>query len=108
MATYHERADLASDPVFVARTRTALVKYASYLTQQGSVAANDLRMAKSVLGAPDHWAQRFAIVLAAEADALSGLENDPAADTDAGDTALTYAVEVRVWKAFAAEGETEQ
>jgi hypothetical protein len=33
---------------------------------------------------------------------LSGDQNDPAADTADGDTALQYAIENRVWPAFSA------
>jgi hypothetical protein len=103
MATYHERADLAGDPTFIARVRQAAVKYALYISPQPATADADVRMAKSVLGAPDHWAATFAIAAAANDFILSGDAGDGSIDSDAGDTALSSVVEGQVWPAYAAE-----
>jgi hypothetical protein len=101
MATYADRADLASDPVFLGRTRNAAMKYALYLgpTNDGT---GTWALANSVLSSPDHWTRQFATAVSTEPETLSGDANDPATVTDEGDAALTYAIEQRVWPAFAA------
>lgn len=101
MATYAERAALASDMTFQDRTKNGAVKYAMYLgpTEDGSDA---WYLARSVLSNPEHWSRFFAQAVASEPDTLEGGDTDPAVDTDAGDAALQYAIEQRVWPAYAA------
>lgn len=102
MATYHERATLAGDPILIARTRQAAVKYALYISANPATPDASLRMAKSVLGDPDRWATVFAIG-AATNDFIGATEGDPSLDTEAGDAALSSVVEGTLWPAYAAE-----
>lgn len=99
MATYSERAALAVDPVFQGRTKNAATKYAMY--QMPSDDESDAwYLARSVLNNPDHWARQFALAVSSEPETLGGEQNDPAVDSDEGDAALQYAVEMRVWPAY--------
>lgn len=99
MATYAERATLAADMTFRGRTRNAATKYAMYLSPNNDN-TDDWHLARSVLNNPDFWAQQFALAVSSEPETLSGETNDPAVDTDDGDAALQYAVEMRVWPAY--------
>jgi hypothetical protein len=101
MATYAERGALAYDTTFHARVRNAAMKYALYLGPNNDETGT-WALANSVISSPDHWTRQFALAVSSEPETLSGETNDPAADSDDGDTALQYAIETRVWAAFAA------
>lgn len=100
MALYAERAALASDPTFLARTRTAAVRYAMYLAA-GERNTGAWVLAYSVLTSPDAWARQFALAVSTEPSTLTEADDDPAVDDADGDTALQYSLENRVWPAFA-------
>lgn len=101
MATYAQRAALANDATFQGRTENGAIKYALYLgpTDDDSDAWH---LARSVLNNPEHWSRFFALAISSEPETLSGGTNDPAVNSDDGDTALQYAIEQRVWPAYAA------
>jgi hypothetical protein len=101
MALYADRAELATDPTFLARTRNAAMRYAMYVSD-GDRKSDAWALARSFLSSPEAWTQQFALAVSTEPETLSGATNDPAADTAEGDTALQYAVENRVWPAFSA------
>lgn len=101
MALYADRAALANDPTFLARTRNAAMRYALYVSD-GERATDAWALARSYLSSPEVWTRQFALAVSTEPETLSGAANDPAADTTDGDTALQYAVENRVWPAFSA------
>lgn len=99
MATYAERAELANDLAFQFRTRNAATRFAMY-TSAADDGTDAWYLARNVLNNPDHWARQFALAVSSEPETLSGDANDPAVDSDEGDTALQYAVEMRVWPAY--------
>jgi hypothetical protein len=104
MATFSERATLTRNAGFVDRVRQAGVKYAMYvIANEATQSANYVTMAHRFVADPDRLATLFAVVLAQEDDALTGIEADPSADTDAGDTALSYGLEMRAWPVFASD-----
>jgi hypothetical protein len=102
MALYAERSVLASDPVFLGRVRNAAMRFALYQSETNSSSSGALSLASAFLNAPDIWAHQFALAVSTEPETLSGDANDPAVDSDDGDTALQYAMETRVWPSFAA------
>lgn len=101
--TFHDRGELAADPVFVVRVRQATVKYAMYIVGNPATPDNDIRLVKQLLTAPDAFAHLFAVAASANDVALSGAPDDPATDTEEGDAALSFVVEQQVWPAFARE-----
>ena len=101
MATYAERAELANDATFQNRTKNGSVQYAMYLGPNDD-GTDAWYLARSVLSNPDHWSRFFAQAVASEPATLGGDTDDPAVDSDEGDTALQYAIEQRVWPAYAA------
>lgn len=100
MALYADRAVLATDPVFLGRTRNAAMRFSLYTTQSDDATDEPLNLALSFLGSPDTWTRQFALAISTEPETLSGTANDPAVDSDEGDAALQYAMENRVWPAF--------
>lgn len=99
MATLHDRAVAAENPIFRQRVRQALVAQAlTALAAQGS-GDPDVKLAKQVLAAPDQFAALVAIA-AAQAPALGdGTNSDPTQDP-AGDGALQSLVAGQLWPAL--------
>jgi hypothetical protein len=77
------------------------MRYAMYLAA-GDRNTGAWVLAYSVLTSPEAWARQFALAVSTEPATLSGASDDPALDDENGDTALQYALENRVWPAFAA------
>jgi hypothetical protein len=103
MATYHERAQIASDPVFVIRCRQAAVKYAVYISGNPATDAKNVRLLKSVLAAPDAFAALFATAVSEIDFTGGGTADDASIDSAAGDVALSAQIESSIWPAFARE-----
>lgn len=102
--SYREAAETAADPILIARTRQALVKWVMYRFGTTPTDA-DIRLGKAVLASPDVFAKRFAVVVAQNDFAGDDSNNDPLPDTTAGDAALSAIVEATAWPAFVREVE---
>jgi hypothetical protein len=98
---YADRAELVNNPVFLGRTRNAAMRYALYLSDGDDHETGVWTLATQVLTSPDTWTRQFALAVSTEPETLSGAPEDPAIDSAEGDTALQYAMENRVWPAFA-------
>jgi hypothetical protein len=103
MPTYHERADLAANPVFLVRVRQAAVKFALYVSADNAASDANVRLAKQVLASPGSFALVFSIAAAQNDFMGDGTSGDGSLDTTAGDTALQSVIEGQVWTAFARE-----
>lgn len=103
MTVFSARANLAQRTDFIERVSQAAVKYAMSVAQDANATATDVQFTKAVLASPDPWARTFAVALAADPEALTGQPNSLELDTAEGDTTLSYALEQRVWPAYAAE-----
>lgn len=103
MTLFSARANLSQRTDFIERVSQAAVKYAMYVAQDTGATPTAVQFAKAVLASPEPWARTFAVALAADPEALTGGSNSLELDTEGGDTALSYALEQRVWPAYAAE-----
>lgn len=101
--TYHERHTRSADPVFIGRTRQAILKYALYISGNPATPDNEVRLLQAVLNAPERYAQLFADAVSMNDFFGDGTSADSYIDSTAGDAALSSVVEGSVWVAFARE-----
>jgi hypothetical protein len=104
MPTFSERANIASNPIFLVRVRQAAVKYALYVSADVGADPADVRLLKQVLANPGSFALVFAIAAAQNDFAGNGVAGQDCTIDDAqGDAALSSVIEGQVWPAFARE-----
>lgn len=102
MATYSQRSEVATNPVFISRVKQAALETAVNVYKEGEGVADHYkraRLAALVTAYPDEWAHRLAIGVANNANVGSGT-SDPSQDSPAGDGALAFVV-ASIWDAYA-------